>query len=147
MPAEGAVTFPKPTKIVQPLQPSLPKDAAPQSPSYTTKVPDLCYRLNFPVPTYVLSSAANIPNCPLWDGHADFAGHPRIGDEGKVGRVKSIVGKKNAKEALAKQVYDFLKGVEADRLKQYNEEDKKRKRSPSSSQNEEMGSIEIEVQA
>ncbi|KUJ21039.1 uncharacterized protein LY89DRAFT_715327 [Mollisia scopiformis] len=150
MPADGTIKFPKVPQVLQrTATPTATISTSPnlQGTPYTAQVPDLCYRLNIPAPSYVLKPAAAVPNCPLWDGYADFAGHPRFGDEGKVGNVANVVGKKNAKEALAKQVFVFLKGIEANRLKQYEEEDKKRKRSPASSQTEVSSASAVGVQA
>jgi len=134
MPPGGAISS-EASRLQQLPQPTTPPVGRPQSPPYTARVPDLCHRLDFPPPAYILEPAVKIPNCAVWDGYADFAGHPRIGDEGKVGRVENIHGKKNAKEAIARQVYTFLKGIETDRLGLYEEEDKKRKRYSSGSQN------------
>jgi hypothetical protein len=136
----------EPVRVVQqPPKPATPIISRPGSPPYTARIPNLSVQLGLQPPTYFLVPAADIPNCPLWDGYADFAGDPRIGDEGKVGHIKSITGKKQAKEAIARQVYTFLKGIEADRLKSYEEEDKKRKRPPSSSQQSETAGTSNEM--
>ncbi|KAE8451230.1 hypothetical protein EG329_004394 [Mollisiaceae sp. DMI_Dod_QoI] len=141
MPGDGTVKFAKPA-----LPPPSPQVSS-QGLSFTAQVPILSHRLGLQSPQYILSPASDVLNCPLWDGFADFAGDPRFGDEGKVGHVKGVFGKKNAKEEIAKNVHAFLKGVEADRLRMYEEEDKKRKRSSSSSKNEEISGAVIKVEA
>ncbi|PBP28658.1 hypothetical protein BUE80_DR000366 [Diplocarpon rosae] len=124
MPADGSVRFPK---VITP-PPAAPetnvKTRDDANPAYTTLVPGICTRLGFTPPRYEL--VAVVQNAPLWNGFADFGMDPRI--DGRVGEVKNVFGKKQAKEAVAKLVYSFLKDIENQR----NEEDKKRKRSPDS---------------
>lgn len=71
----------------------------------------------------------------IGDGYADFGGDPRI--DGKVGEVKNVHGKKNAKDEIARRVFSFLKDIERQRLAAHEhedeEEDKKRKRSDTGS--------------
>lgn len=138
MPSDGSIKFPKPIPPPQPKKiksqssghpPATQGPTAPATgPSFTSQVPDLCYRLGFSVPRYRITQP--IPDTPLWDAYADFGGDPRI--DGKVGVVRGIYGQKKAKEACAELVVSFLKDIERQRSQNEEEEDRKRKRSPSS---------------
>lgn len=175
MPADGPVRFPKPVipppqgkgRGVPQAQPqSLPQRitsptpivSAPSTPpfvvtapstSYAQQIPALCQRLGFNVPTYKLSQG--IPNFPFWDAHAEF--HERMIVD-PVGAVKSIFGKKNAKEEVAKVVFSFLKSIERQRREQYDmndeeegevEQGEKRKRSVDATP--EVGAKAVKVEA
>lgn len=85
------------------------------------------------MPTYEITKHSE--NTPLWNGYAHFSGDPRI--EGKVGEVRSVYGKSNAKEQIAMEVFSFLKDIERQRMEiedNEEEEDRKRKRESVSSE-------------
>lgn len=124
MPSDGIV---KPTKTKPTTPPLQPKVVSSTSEKHTELVPKLAVRLGLQCPSYILTPASDAPGCPLWDGYAEFAEKQSIGDEGKLGHVRNVFGKNNAKQEIAKNVHAFLKGIEAHRLSIYEEEDKKRK--------------------
>lgn len=143
MPDDGTVKLPKasaPVTAATPATPATPARPTAQitakpatsehtTPSFTSKVPEICARLGFSPPRYDLSQV--VEGGPLWDGFADFGADPRI--VGKVGEVKAVFGKKNCKEEAAKLVYAFMKDIERQRMAASEEDDKKRKREPTSS--------------
>jgi hypothetical protein len=136
MPADGSIKFlkaapPPVIKTIGPVQPATPSPADTpkqlKTTSYAGQVPELCCRLGFNTPTYEITKHSE--NTPLWNGYAHFGGDPRI--EGKVGEVKSIYGKGNAKEQIAMEVLSFLKDIERQRMEMDDAddgEDRKRKR-------------------
>ena len=139
MPADGSVKFPKAAlpPVIKGIGAIRSATSSPagtpkqvQTASYAGQVPELCYRLGFNTPTYEITKHSE--NTPLWNGYAHFGGDPRI--EGKVGEVKSIYGKNNAKEQIAMEVLSFLKDIERQRMEMDDVEDegRKRKRSPTS---------------
>ncbi|CZS93532.1 hypothetical protein WAI453_001061 [Rhynchosporium graminicola] len=109
MPDDGSVKFPK--AAVSAPAPKTARGPDEPSTSYASQVPDLCVRLGFTAPRYVITAA--LPSTPLWNGYADFGADPRI--DGKVGEVKDVYGKKAAKEQVAKLVLDFLGDIERQR--------------------------------
>lgn len=143
MSSDGTV---KPT-TTKPTTPQPQPKAVIKGEKHTALVPKLADLLGYHAPTYVLTPATDEPNCPLWDGYAEFAERQTIGDEGKVGHVKNVFGKDNTKQEIAKKVIDFLKGIEADKLSMYEEEDRKRKRPVSSSQDEVRSGTAATVEA
>lgn len=86
------------------LIPFLPQIPNPQFPT-TNLPPDLCMKNSIPVPTYTLT--ATTPTAPYYKGHAHFPtgiiAHGR-----PIGSVENIFGKKNAKEAVARNVLRYL---------------------------------------
>ena len=91
------------------------------------QIPGLCMRLGFNTPTYKITKDSE--NTPLWSGYAHFNGDPRI--EGKIGQIRSVFGKDNAKEQIATEVLSFLKDIERQRMEMEHDVDedcKKRKR-------------------
>lgn len=143
MPADGTVKFPKLAAATSSAAPALgPPDSNRLPPSYATRVPEICNRLGFSVPSYTITSDIANANGPLWNGSADFGHDPRI--DGQVGVVTKVYGKKKCKEEVAKLVYSFMRDIERGRLGERegaceDEEDKKRKRaaetgSPATSQ-------------
>lgn len=130
MPADGSVKFPKPVlppsaKVIGPqvASQSSPKQA--KGKTFASQVPELCLKLGFNVPKYEITRVTE--NAPLFKGYAHFQGDPRI--EGNVGEVSDVFGQRNAKEKIAEEVVSFLKDIERQRGDQFEEEDKKRKRS------------------
>ncbi len=123
MPADGSARFPKVR------QPNIQADPSPttgssarsssRSPpgtppiSYTSLIPELCIRLGFSPPKYV----TNLENSPFTDMYADFGGDPSV--NGKVGEVKNVFGRKNAKQQCAALVYKFLKDIERQRQEEF----------------------------
>ena len=133
MPSDGNVKFPKSSPLIpaearSQSPPPNPKDDGTSAVSCSAQVPCICHRLGFSPPRYVITPV--LPNTPLWNGYADFGSDPRI--EGKVGEVKDIYGRKNAKEEVAKLVLSFMKDIERQRVTEIDDEDKKRKRDPTS---------------
>lgn len=124
-----------------------PPVPSPRSPSATIpfaqQVPDLCQRLGLTVPAYRLDQAS--PGSAMYDAYADFGGDPSI--DGKVGEVKNVYGKKAAKEEVARIVCSFLRDIERQRRAQfdlnYDDDDKKRKRSIDSSPEEVSKSVKV----
>lgn len=57
------------------------------------------------------------PGAALYDAWADFGYDPRI--EGRVGMVRSVFGKKTAKEEVAKIVISFLRDIERQRTEDF----------------------------
>lgn len=102
--------------------PGSPSSPLPNTPpgqtTFAGRIPELCHKLGINIPTYKFHQAT--PGSPLCDAYADFGDDPSI--EGKVGQVMNIFGKKNAKEAVAKIAYAFLKDIERQRLKQFEEQ-------------------------
>ena len=142
MPADGTVKFPKVQQL--PQLPPKPNTSVPspstatlsdseKTKSWASQVPELCTRLGFDVPTYELTKASETD--PFYSGYAHFGGDPRI--VGKFGPVQNVFGQKKAKEEIAKELVSFLKDIERQRLEQHEAEERKRKRSPDSSQQEE----------
>ncbi|KAH6719762.1 hypothetical protein BKA61DRAFT_472611 [Leptodontidium sp. MPI-SDFR-AT-0119] len=111
MPSSGAARFPKAAAPPAPIALRAPDDA---QTSYTSQVPELCIRLGFGVPRYVITPYLDIPNNAFWNGYADFGHDPRI--DGKIGEVENVYGKKSAKEQVAKLVVLFLRDIERQRL-------------------------------
>jgi hypothetical protein len=120
MPVVG-VKFPKTppppiVKAIGPVQSTTPSPAGPPTQAsfitYAGQIPELCLRLGFNTPTYEITKLSN--NASLWNGYAHFSGDPRI--QGKVGEVKNVFGKGNAKEQIAKEVFSFLKAIERQRI-------------------------------
>ncbi len=147
MPADGSVKFskaPPPPIIksfgsVQPVTSALTGNPKPVPPSSSAgQVPEMCSRLGFILPTYELTKDSEI--AAFWSGYAHFRGDPRV--EGKIGKVKGVFGKNNAKEQIAMEVLSFLKDIERQRMKMANktdeleEEGRKRKRDSVSSSKE-----------
>lgn len=125
MPADGSVKFPKPSPPPpapnvksRPTTPT-PRDNSTQPTSYSARVPEICQRLGFNPPRYDITPA--LPNTPLWNGYADFGSDPRI--DGKVGEVKNVFGKKNAKEEVAKIVLLFMQDIERQKMAELDDED------------------------
>ncbi|CZR54452.1 uncharacterized protein PAC_04336 [Phialocephala subalpina] len=144
IPSDGTV---KPAKTKSTSTVPQPKAAFSQGEKHTALIPKLANRLGYQPPTYVLTPVTNGPSCPLWDGYAEFAEKQSIGDEGKVGHVRNVFGKENARQEIAKNVHTFLKDIEDHKLSMYEEEDKKRKRSTSISQDEVMDGTATTVEA
>lgn len=131
MPTDGSVKFaklppPPVTKTIGPIQPATSSPNASPKPaiSYAGQVPELCVRLGFNMPTYRITKHKE--TSAFWDGYAYFGGDPRI--EGKVGEVKNVFGKGNAKEQIAMEVLSFLRNIERQRM-EIDDEERKRKRS------------------
>ncbi|KAG0651849.1 hypothetical protein D0Z07_1332 [Hyphodiscus hymeniophilus] len=164
MPADGSVRFPKaaPPPVVKVLGPIQAANRSPvgvpssrvatstsTSTSYAGQVPELCNRLGFHPPTYEITKDSE--NVAFWSGHAHFGGDPRI--EGKVGEVKSVFGKGNAKEQIAMEVLSFLRDIERlrmegeDREDEDGEEDRKRKRESMNSGIDETAGKVVKVEA
>ncbi|KAH7360773.1 hypothetical protein BKA65DRAFT_591775 [Rhexocercosporidium sp. MPI-PUGE-AT-0058] len=116
MPNNGTVRFPKP--VAHPPNPAAPRAPNDLQPSYASQVPELCIRLGFGVPRYVIAPALDIPNNAFWNGFADFGNDPRI--DGRVGEVKNVHGKKAVKEQVARLVLMFLRDIERQRLEEQN---------------------------
>lgn len=106
MPDNGAVRYPKVITL-----PPAPRVRDPNEIPYATQVPEICTRLGFGVPRYNVTEV--IAGTALYNVYADFGPDPRI--EGKVGEVKDVYGKKNAKEQSAKLVVQFMKDIERQR--------------------------------
>ncbi|KAG4444063.1 hypothetical protein IFR05_000416 [Cadophora sp. M221] len=111
MPNNGAVRFPK---VAAPPAPNVLRAPGDLEQSHAGQVPELCIRLGFGVPRYVITPALDIPNNAFWNGYADFGHDPRI--DGKVGKVENVHGKKAAKEQVARLVVLFLRDIERQRL-------------------------------
>jgi hypothetical protein len=75
--------------------------------STAARVPELCQKLNFPIPTYMLNPHPQSP--ALWSGYAHFNGDPRL--PAKLGEFDFTYGKKKAKDACALLVLEYLEGV------------------------------------
>jgi hypothetical protein len=99
---------PEPPQVVAPVTSSTGSAKAKvQSPpeadapmTYVQRVPQLCTRLGIRLPSYQIKPISQ--GSPMCDGYADFNGDPLI--EGRVGEVKNIFGKKNAREEIARIV-------------------------------------------
>jgi hypothetical protein len=129
MPADGSVKFPKVVQSPAERRSSSGLLAPQPTPtSYAGQVPGLCHRLGFSIPKYEINPVA--PNTALYDAWADFGADPRI--EGKVGEIKNVYGKKNAKEEVARVVISFLQDIERQRMAEFEDNDRKRKRSSES---------------
>ncbi len=135
MPSDGSIKFPAP-----PPPPPIPKTPKTPNPalssfypprsgsgsslslkdgsgsstptSFSSQVPDLCRRLGFVQPQYKLTTLTE--GSGLWNCYADFSGDPRVDD--KVGEIKNVYGKKNAKEESAKLVIQFLRDIQRQRM-------------------------------
>ncbi|QDS71004.1 hypothetical protein FKW77_007816 [Venturia effusa] len=70
-------------------------------PNKKKKPTDICLRQNIHVPTYELTPSAT---GPFYAGHALFTRSPVIANGRPIGHVENIFGKKNAKEAVARNV-------------------------------------------
>ena len=153
MPADGSVKFPKahPLPVVKTIEqvqlanlsPAGISKAAP-SVSYASQVPELCIRLGFGMPTYKITKHSE--NLSLWNGYAHFGSDPRI--DGKIGEVRSVYGKGNAKEQIAMEVLSFLKNIERQRVEVEDDggkEGRKRKRKSVSSETGESFSKAMKV--
>lgn len=80
--------------------------------TYAQKVQDICPLLGLQSPQYILAPASALaPN--MLNGHATFVTEPGMPKE--IGEVRNIYGKRNAKEEIAKGVWDVLKGLAAKR--------------------------------
>ncbi|KAI9646203.1 hypothetical protein NHQ30_005643 [Ciborinia camelliae] len=132
MPSNGAVKFPKAPVAPQtpnakiprtPISPpsasasALPSTTSPQersiSPtSYPALIPDLCHSLGLNIPTYKI--VPMVEGVPIYHVYADFGFDPHV--LGRVGEFRDIFGKKKAKEVCAKEVWNFLKDIERQRL-------------------------------
>ncbi|KAL2059691.1 hypothetical protein ABVK25_000984 [Lepraria finkii] len=76
--------------------------------SYTQKVQDICPLLGLTSPQYILAPASNlVPN--ILSGYASFPNQPGMPKE--IGEVRNIFGKKNAKEEVAKGVWEVLQAL------------------------------------
>ena len=73
--------------------------------TYTQKVNDAYGLLGLQAPQYVLEAASNIASNIL-NGHASFPNEPGL--PRKIGEVRNVFGKKNAKEEIAKGVWEAL---------------------------------------
>ena len=73
--------------------------------TYTQKVNDAYHFLGLQAPQYVLGAASDIaPN--MISGYACFPNGPDL--PGKIGEVRNVFGKKNAKEEVAKGVWEAM---------------------------------------
>ena len=73
--------------------------------TYTQKVNDAYGLLGLGVPHYVLEAASNLTPS-FFNGHASFPTDPGLPKE--IGEVRNIFGKKNAKEEIAKGVWEVM---------------------------------------
>lgn len=74
--------------------------------TYGQKVNDAYGILGLKTPQYVLAAAsASAPS--IFSGHASFPNEPELPKE--IGEVRNVFGKKNAKEAIAKGVWEVLR--------------------------------------
>lgn len=121
MPGDGSVRFPKAAPTPMPKKPNPPKGE-----SSASQVVQLCLKLGFGMPKYVIERTSHA--APLYKGYATFQGDPRI-EETEIGMVTDAYGQKSAKESIAKEVLSFLKDIERHRSEMFDEDDKKRKRS------------------
>jgi len=152
MPADGTVKFPK-VKVQTQLPPkpgsvavaaSCPSPSpsatkstssdAPATKSWASQVPELCLRLGFDNPSYVITKESD--TAPFYHGYAHFGSDPRI--DGQIGVVKDVYGQKRAKELIAEELVKFLKDIERQRLEDHEAEERKRKRDSGSSQHEDL---------
>ena len=82
--------------------------------------PDMCLLLGLTCPIYRLAPVSNLaPN--MLSGYATFPNAPGIPAE--LGEVRNVFGKKKAKEEVAMRVWDFLKGLAAQRHVDITEKD------------------------
>lgn len=80
--------------------------------TYTQKVNDAYNLLGLSTPMYVLAPAStSAPS--IFSGHAEFPNEPAL--PGEIGEVRNVFGRKNAKEEIAKGVWEVLQGVAAKR--------------------------------
>lgn len=112
MPSVDSVAFPKGHSGAS-LQPGAPGAAAAPAADVSVgeKVVQLALELLFNPPAYVMAADPAAPM--LWSGYAHFPGDPRV--DGRVGEFSNVFGKKNAKDACAVQVVEFLQGVKRHR--------------------------------
>ena len=74
--------------------------------TYAQKVNDAYSLLGLQTPQYVLAAAsASAPS--IFSGHASFPNDPELPKE--IGEVRNVFGKKNAKEEIAKGVWEVLR--------------------------------------
>jgi hypothetical protein len=109
--SSSSVTFPKTNVAPAPAVTSASSAtgaAAPETgPSYASQVPDLCISMGITPPSYVIEPIVELGS--IYCGYAQFIGEPRI--SGKIGEFTNVFGKKNAKEACAKEVVSFLRDL------------------------------------
>ena len=74
--------------------------------TYTQKVNDAYSLLGLQTPQYVLSAASDLAPS-IFSGHASFPNEPALPKE--IGGVRNVFGKKNAKEAIAKGIWEVLR--------------------------------------
>ena len=73
--------------------------------TYTQKVNDAYSILGLQTPQYVLEAASNLAPS-MFNGHASFPNQPGLPKE--IGEVRNVFGKKNAKEEIAKGVWEEM---------------------------------------
>ncbi|KAE9988774.1 hypothetical protein EG328_007378 [Venturia inaequalis] len=73
--------------------------------SYAQQVNDLCTRHTIPVPTYDITPSS--PTSPFYSAHARFT-PGTIANGRPIGRVENIFGRRNAKEAVARNLVRYL---------------------------------------
>ncbi|RKF71575.1 putative adenosine rna-specific isoform adar-a variant [Golovinomyces cichoracearum] len=76
--------------------------------SYAAQVPPLCRLLGLNCPRYIIEPV--FPGGAIYNATVDFGGDPRIT---YLDKVMNVYGKKNAKEEIAKSVYDHLSQMHA----------------------------------
>ena len=74
--------------------------------TYAQKVNDAYGILGLPTPQYVLAPASDLAPS-IFSGHASFPNEPGLPKE--IGEVRNVFGKKNAKEEIAKGVWEVLR--------------------------------------
>ena len=73
--------------------------------TYTQKVNDAYNILGLQAPQYVLAPASDLAPA-IFSGHASFPNEPGLQE---IGEVRNVFGKKNAKEVIAKGVWEELR--------------------------------------
>jgi hypothetical protein len=81
--------------------------------SYSQQVAALCKRNNLRPPQYVFEENENYS--AYWNVYAHFGSDPRV--QGRIGEVRDIYTKKNAREECAKLLLQFLLDMEKHKLK------------------------------
>ena len=74
--------------------------------TYTQKVNDAYSLLGLQTPQYVLTAASDLAPS-IFSGYASFPNEPGLPKE--IGEVRNVFGKKNAKEEIAKGVWEVLR--------------------------------------